>query len=40
MVAVGLGVAFAGERIGSAEWLAMAVIVLAVVWISLPRRAA
>ena len=28
--------AFAGERIGSAEWLAMAVIVLAVVWISLP----
>lgn len=40
VVAVGLGVAFAGERIGSAEWLAMAVIVLAVVWISLPRRAA
>ena len=38
VVAVGLGVAFAGERIGAAEWLAMAVIVLAVVWISLPRR--
>ena len=40
VVAVGLGVAFAGGRSGAAEWLAMAVIVLAVVWISLPRRAA
>ncbi len=36
----GAGGGVSGERIGAAEWLAMAVIVLAVVWISLPRRAA
>jgi drug/metabolite transporter (DMT)-like permease len=37
MVAVLLGVTFAGERIGIEEWLAMTVIVSAVVLIGLPQ---
>ena len=37
VVAVGLGVAFAGEQIGTAEMAAMTVIIAAVVWISLPQ---
>ncbi|WP_217473888.1 drug/metabolite exporter YedA [Stutzerimonas stutzeri] len=37
VVAVLLGVTFAGERIGTEEWLAMTVIVSAVVLIGLPK---
>lgn len=37
VVAVLLGIVFAGERIGAAEWLAMAVILAAVVLIGLPQ---
>jgi drug/metabolite transporter (DMT)-like permease len=36
-VAVLLGISFAGEQIGHEEWLAMAVIVLAVLLITLPQ---
>ena len=38
VVAVLLGMLFADEMIGQAEWLAMGVIVAAVVLIGLPRR--
>ena len=37
VVAVLLGIAFAGERIGHEEWLAMGLIVGAVVLIGLPQ---
>ena len=36
-VAVLLGIVFAGEQIGTEEWLAMAVILTAVVLIGLPQ---
>lgn len=38
VVAVLLGMLFAGEHIGAAEWMAMGVIVCAVVLIGLPKR--